>query len=52
VVYIRAQRTYTQLTYNNFTSILSDTDKSPNNPKLKEVINSKLKEVGILLKLK
>jgi hypothetical protein len=52
VVYIKAQRTYTQLAYNNFISILSDTDKSPNNSKLKKVINSKLKEVDILLKLK
>jgi hypothetical protein len=52
VVYIKAQRTYTQLAYNNFISILSDTDKSPSNPKLKEVINFKLKEVGIPLKLK
>jgi hypothetical protein len=48
----RARRTYTQLARGNFTSILSNTDEDPSNPKLKEVVDPERKEVGIPLKLK
>ena len=40
------------MAYSNFTLILSNTNKGPSNPKPKEVINLKLKEVIIPLKLK
>ncbi len=40
------------MAYSNFTLILSNTNKGPNNLKPKEVINPKLKEVIIPLKLK
>jgi hypothetical protein len=36
----------------NFILILSDTNKGSSDPKLKEVINPKVKEVVIPLKLK
>ena len=40
----RARRTYTRLARGNFILIISNTNEGPSNPKLKEV--------GILLKLK
>ena len=44
-MYTKTRKTYTQLAHGNFTSILSNTNKGPSDPKPKEVgIPSKLKQ--------